>query len=298
MIQSLTPYRRRLRYLRDRTAVGTIARAPFSICRSLGVNVPDAIYRHFPYHGVVNVNVGRNRAFRIRAKGHVIENRLYWRGLLGHEGECMRAWVELAQSARCVFDIGANTGLYSLAAGAVNENIHVHAFEPVPRIAAIIRDNAQLNESMNMTVHEVAVGDAVGEASLHDPGGDQPSSASLVDGFLDTATEAIEVKVITIDHFREEQGIQQVDLIKLDVEGVEELAITGMMKTIDECKPSILVEVLDTRAELMSKLRILRESGYGAYYMRKSGLELCETDIAVPENGNLLLIHKSRRNLQ
>lgn len=298
MSQSQASYRRRLKFLRDRTVFGAFARTPFSLCRSLGIKVPDSIYRHLPYRGIVNVNVKPGTGFQIRANGHVIENRLYWRGLLGHETECMRAWIDLAQSAECVLDIGANTGLYSLAAGAANTDVCVHAFEPVPRIAAIAKENVKLNESMNITIHEVAVGAAVGQASLYDPGGDQPSSASLMDGFLASKTKAINVNVVTIDTFMDKHNLSKVDLIKLDVEGVEELALAGMERTIKKCKPSILIEVLDSRTTLMEKLEELRNMGYRAYYMQQSGLEICGSVISVPMNQNLLLIHNSRRHLQ
>lgn len=294
MTQALASHQRSLRYLRDSTPIGTVVRAPFSVCRMLGMNVPAAIYRHLPFRGVVSVRVPHGESFQIHAKGHVIENRLYWRGLLGHEGECMQAWIRLAQTARCVLDIGANTGLYSLAAGAVNDSASIHAFEPVPRIAAIARDNTALNDSMNITIHEAAVGAATGKALLHDPGGDQPSSASLVEGFIKATSKSFEVNVLTIDSFRDNQNIPHVDLIKLDVEGVEELAFAGMEKTIEACKPSILVEVLDTRPTLMDRIQALRETGYGVYYMTSSGLKSCGPDITVPENRNLLLIHRSR----
>src|SRR6185437_2969670 len=96
------------------------------------------------------------RAFMMISHGHLIENSLYWNGIHGcdHEAECMVPWLHLARSARGVLDIGANTGFYALAAACVAPEAEVHAFEPVARIAGMLRLNCEANPGLRITVHE------------------------------------------------------------------------------------------------------------------------------------------------
>src|SRR3990172_5503559 len=44
-------------------------------------------------------------------------------------------WENAAKGARVIFDVGANAGIFSLAALAVQPEAIVHAFEPTPEIA-------------------------------------------------------------------------------------------------------------------------------------------------------------------
>src|SRR6185369_1528373 len=82
------------------------------------VRLPEPLYRHLHFEGVIEVPVG-GRSFRMRHHGTQIENEVFWSGLFGRwEGASLRAWVAAARSARAILDVGANTGLYALAAGA------------------------------------------------------------------------------------------------------------------------------------------------------------------------------------
>jgi tRNA1(Val) A37 N6-methylase TrmN6 len=62
-----------------------------------------------------------------------------------------------SEGANIVLDVGANAGIYSLAALASQREATVHAFEPSPEIAARLRATAKLNGLENLYVHEVAV---------------------------------------------------------------------------------------------------------------------------------------------
>ena len=64
------------------------------------------------------------------------------------------------------FDIGGNIGNHTLVARSCGAT--VHAFEPVPRLAERIRQNAQLNRATNrLTVVEAAAGAEAGKAQIH-----------------------------------------------------------------------------------------------------------------------------------
>ena len=260
----------------------------FSVGKNLGIPTPQIVAKHVHHKGVVKVLVGQGQNFRMQSYGHAIENRLYWYGKFGHEPESFLPWLKAASQAQVVLDIGANTGLYSLGAGAKNSAAQIFAFEPMPRVASLTRKNAQLNPSFNIQVQQNAVCDQGGMVTLHDPGGDQPASASLKSDFLDCDQETIEVEAIRIDDFVVAQKLERVDLIKLDVEGVEEIALRGMQQTIQKFKPTLFIEVLDSRPELMAELKKLVELGYHVGDLCKDGVIKYDLDTTKGEDRNLL----------
>lgn len=280
------------KWLRDQTVVGNAVAGLLKLGRYLGVHFPVRLTRHLPYRGIVVVKVAGGRAFKMRSRGHVIENSMYWRGLEGHEPECTNVWCDLASRANVILDVGANTGLYSLLAATVNPEAQVVAFEPVSRIAEIARENVCLNVGMAIEVVEMAVGSEVGEIELHDPGGEQPSSASLIRGFVPDQTVVRRVPITTVDRVADELSLSSIDLAKIDVEGVEERVLEGMRKVIQKDQPSLLLEVLDSRPGLSLELERLRRYGYRLFDCRKDGLVELETSLCNHLGRNILAVSK------
>src|SRR6202043_1589129 len=96
----------------------------------------------------------------------------------GFEATSMLLWAELARNAEYIADIGANTGVYSLAAGAINPAARVVALEPVPRIYDKLRTNVALN-TFQINAIRIAASHADGDAVMFDTYEDHNYSASL-----------------------------------------------------------------------------------------------------------------------
>src|SRR6202022_190734 len=82
------------------------------------------------------------------------------------EEDILSCWEAMAKGAKVVFDVGANAGIYSLAALAIQADATVHAFEPTPEIATRLRATAKINGLDQLHVHEVAVFSKNGQATL------------------------------------------------------------------------------------------------------------------------------------
>ncbi len=214
--------------------------------RAVGAFTSRDAYVHVPFRGTFTVDCGQGRSFRMTSRGHKIENGLYWDGLRAHEPESMRFWMDRAANAGVVLDVGANSGLFALAAAAAGAG-EVHAFEPLPRVHAILAENFAGNPQLPLHAWPVAVGAVDGVADLFDPGGEAPSSASLSPEFAAEHFDAVPVRqvdVVSIDSFCSQHGIDRVDLIKIDVEGYEVNALRGMRRIVAASSPAILMEVL------------------------------------------------------
>lgn len=142
-------------------------------------------------------------------------------------------------------DVGANTGLYSILAGAIKPGVRIDAFEPFPTAINICRRNARLN-NLNSTfrLHECALSNVAGEAALYVPDqshGFVESSASLESTFKDNITEQITVPVYRLDDL---ELNHKISVIKVDIEGHEHAFLEGGGITLARNRPVIFLEIL------------------------------------------------------
>lgn len=224
--------------------------APFQVplvkaLRRLGP-VPERLYRHMHFQGEFDVDVAPGARFRIRSYATWVENDLFWAGYAGNwERTSLDIWRRLCPGAETVLDVGANTGVYSLAAAALNPQARVIAFEPVPRVFERLKANVALNGS-RVVVENIAVSDRDGVATLHDTDNEHEYSASLDHGMLGARySRSYEVPTATLDNYCAAQGIGRVDLVKIDVERHEPSVFRGFQRRLAENRPTVLVEILD-----------------------------------------------------
>jgi len=209
--------------------------------------LPSWLYRHLHFSGEVWIPLPGGRGFRMTCLGHRLENDLFWSGFGGRgwEGVTQELWLRLAADARVIFDIGANSGAYALAAQACNPGARVHAFEPVSRVHHWLVTNTALNGG-RVQCENCAVSDRTGTALIYDTEDDIVCSASLEADMLGAvASVQYEVATIDIDGYCREQGIPGPNLVKIDVEKHEAAVLRGMRETVRRSRPIMVIEVLD-----------------------------------------------------
>ncbi|MEW6302481.1 MAG: FkbM family methyltransferase [Verrucomicrobiota bacterium] len=147
-----------------------------------------------------------------------------------------QAQAELGTDAPMIFDVGCNSGLFSLAALDVWPQATVHAFEPqaglVARFSGVLAENQLAGR---VVVNRVAVAGQNGEMTLFK--NRASISASLVEAKAQrrTIVGRETIQAITLDRYAEENRITGVDVLKLDVEGAELEALAGaenILKTV------------------------------------------------------------------
>lgn len=149
-----------------------------------------------------------------------------------------------------MLDVGANTGFYSLVAVTADRHARAIAYEPVPEIVDLLRDNVAANsQGGRITVAPIAIGDHNGTAELHLPppqvDGTVETSASLDPGFKEEIERVVTVRVHTLDGAWAAAGRPQVSVVKIDTEGVEEVVLAGATQLVAACRPVFTVEILE-----------------------------------------------------
>jgi FkbM family methyltransferase len=159
------------------------------------------------------------------------------------EVETVRVLRSILRPGDTFIDGGANVGYFTvLAAKIVGERGRVHAFEPHPDNVTRLQQNVVENGvASSVTIHPVALADRPGEMQLHILG-EANTNHALATFFAapGTQTRAVTVSVVRLDDYLPAVAPR---LIKLDIEGAEPLAISGMVATLRRHRPAVIVEM-------------------------------------------------------
>ena len=176
-----------------------------------------------------------------------------------HETETVAQLDKLAAPGMTMLDIGAHVGYYSCRyAKILGANGRIFAFEPHPRTFATLQHN--VGHLPQVTAVQLALAEQEGTAELHDylmmsASGSlhydeamaalqkAQTHASDIAPRIDQrfAAQTFTVRTTPIDDFLAAQGIAQVDLVKMDIEGAEIGALRGMRRTIANSPNLVLV---------------------------------------------------------
>jgi FkbM family methyltransferase len=184
---------------------------------------------------------------------------------LGGEGRFLLRLLQEIRPGEVVYDIGANLGLYSVfLAKGVGPEGRVIGFEPELRSFERCQENLQLNSLPNVKVFDRALGNEDCEIVL----AVDESAASGVHHILggrdgETSTRWQSAKMVVGDRFIDMESLPVPNVIKIDVEGMEEEVLLGLAQTLhrSECRLvfcEVHFAVLDQRGRWDAPRRIVR----------------------------------------
>src|SRR3989338_1020457 len=161
-----------------------------------------------------------------------------------------------------VLDIGGYKGDTAIFfADSVGKEGRIYVFEPTLLNFRILKENIRLNNLDNIIIPiNMGISDKSGSMKATTIDSGAPWS------FISENQGNEDVKVTTIDDFVAEQGVEKVDFIKMDVEGVEYEVISGGNKTISEHRPKLAIPLYHKVSDLtVLPLFIKRLADYKIY---------------------------------
>lgn len=181
-------------------------------------------------------------------------------GRIKREVEIALKLAALVREDGVIYDLGANIGLYSLVFAANRQRI-VHAFEPFDEVLVGLRRNIAINGLSNIDVHPVVLTDHCGSCRF------------LVDNKTATTSHISapgeageELECADLDSYVEKMKLAPPDLVKLDIEGSEQLVFKGMQSLLRQKRPYVFLEggVRDDSGRILA-IDYLKTLGYAIY---------------------------------
>lgn len=136
-----------------------------------------------------------------------------------------------------VLDVGANVGNWSKAlverCARAQRKLTLHAFEPsASTFETLKRNAASWGGEAQVGIHRLALSNRTGTAEFHSVG-ENKGRNSLHEIPGESRPEGwIELK--TLDAFAAEQGLEHIDLVKVDAEGHDFFVIQGARKLLED----------------------------------------------------------------
>jgi len=167
---------------------------------------------------------------------------------------------DLLKPGQVAIDIGANYGVYALTmANAVGVDGRVFAFEPVAKTAGYLKQSLDANDFKQAEVLQIAISVAPGTGRIST----QPQAELnlLVDGSNLGSSE--EVRLDSLDHFF--SGRTDVDFLKIDAEGHEQIILDGGRDFFANNSPLVLYEIKENYGFHFELVESFKSLGYDSY---------------------------------
>ena len=145
-------------------------------------------------------------------------------------------------SAQSFFDIGANIGQHSLFMSLHADQ--VHSFEPYSVVSQKLERHIELNEISNIRLHKVGLSSQQEELDFYAPTGRNQGIGSFDAGTVSKGNRNLgKLALVRGDKYLEEKALQEICLLKIDVEGFEKNVLEGLRDTLEKSRPVAVVEV-------------------------------------------------------
>lgn len=173
-------------------------------------------------------------------------------------------WAPYIPRGGVVLDVGANFGAHTFVfADAVGPSGAVFAIEPQRQLYYMLCGTAALTGRPNVFAKHCALGATAGIVKIPaiDYGAVENFGALELDDTEDDAGEP--VPRVTLDSL----GLQRLDFLKIDVEGMELDVLSGSEQTIGRCRPVISAEA-DREHQINGLIAWLKAKNYRLWWHR------------------------------
>jgi FkbM family methyltransferase len=191
---------------------------------------------------------------------------------LGYDAYAMLTRSVDASSPLTIVDLGAHHGVTVKRILEEFPNSTIHAFEPVPDVYAVLRE--QVGHINSVRTIPAAVGNRVGHIPMHVTKNRWCSSVlapsqvgkNLYGDWYDTQS-TVNVEITTLDAWAAAAGIKKIDILKIDVQGLELDVLRGAKNLLAQGITGIvceaqLIQEYDGASTFTEIDTLLRGAGY------------------------------------
>ena len=191
----------------------------------------------------------------------------YWKAFLGHNWNDLFEFAQdYVQPGQIVWDVGANLGVFSVcAATRVGVSGKVLAIEPDSWSADLLRKSKVLNDEKlsHLNILQVAVSDKISVEELEIPERGRAGTHLKIAGgagksLIGSAREILLVPTLPLDWIAER--FEPPDVLKVDVDGAERMALEGGANMLARSRPILFIEVYERNADWVAQF--LRQLNY------------------------------------
>ena len=146
----------------------------------------------------------------------------------------------------CIFDVGANIGLFSLYVSRLQKNVEIYAFEPIKQIFEVLQENIRLHSLHNISLFNYGLSSENNAEKLFtfypNMAGNSTTkplekleqrdamnavlSKEQVEYFFQS--DRVKGELRTLSSVINELDVNSIDLLKIDVEGEESEVLKGI----------------------------------------------------------------------
>lgn len=228
-----------------------------------------------------------------------IAKELYWgRGRRCDPAErfALDLFVQLAGDVDVVLDVGANTGIFTIAAAVVHPHLRVHAFEIVPEIFELLYRNVVRNDLLtSVRCHHYGLGEDGATMVVPETFGASSLPTSISSEMHFDA--GVTVPFVSLDSIASLVPEGSEVLVKIDVEGTEDRIFAAASEFVAARRTHFLCEILPRAADPERVDGFLRERGYHLFMIGPDFLQPAARVRPDPRHRDWLFTPKSPAEL-
>ena len=231
-------------------------------------------WKENPVQGNIDISIDGIIPFKMYCKNDdTVVKELYWTNFKGWEYTSLTLWNNLLDSVTegIVLDIGTYSGIYSLIAAQKTTVNHIYAFDIQDKCIERTNVNFKLNTIKNADVVKAACSNENGEIAFHyyEEEGIISSVAGVIPKEMNNLSTT--VKSVRLDDWYQDLDQKHpISLLKMDVEGAEQLTLKGMNAILKEFSPNVLIEINDYID--LKAVKKLFPKGYNVYDINEDEL--------------------------
>lgn len=201
-----------------------------------------------------------------------------------------------------VFDVGANRGQWATLTRDILPDASIHCFEIVPQTFDILKQNMGAYKDITLNNIGLSSGSAELEVTYFLT---EDTGSSIQALPWDSVSISVPCKVISGDHYCQQNAIDAIGLLKIDTEGHDLSVLKGFDRLLEAGNIKLIqfeygFTYIPPRATLGDVYSLLSPYGYAIGRLYPTGVEFKPYDMFTDENfrmGNYVAVHQSAGNL-